>query len=266
MPPFTESETERWNAAIAVRRSRREFDSRPVPEADLDAIGAVCARFTPYPDARVALVRHAPAGLFRGLVGSYGRVHGATSALVFISRAESVTGSEHCGYIGQTAVLEATARSLATCWIAGTFRSGVAADLVTLADGEVIRGVSPIGFAVADPPGRERLVFGAGKPKRRRERDAIAPGAEAWPSWALAGVEAARIAPSAMNRQPWRFRRSDDGSVVVSAAGVDTPRTALRLDCGIAMLHFEIAVRAQGADGAWETLDAPDVARWVPAQ
>jgi len=66
-----------------------------------------------------------------------------------------------------------------------------------------------------------------------------------------------------MNRQPWRFRM-DDGAVVVSAVGFPTPAASPRLDCGIAMLHFELGARAEGCDGAWESLAGRDVARWVP--
>jgi len=71
------------------------------------------------------------------------------------------------------------------------------------------------------------------------------------------------VAPSAMHRQPWRFRL-EDGALIVASSGVQTPRLSLRLDCGIAMLHAELGARGAGCDGAWEALTAPDVARWVP--
>jgi hypothetical protein len=64
-----------------------------------------------------------------------------------------------------------------------------------------------------------------------------------------------------MNRQPWRFRYTD-GAVVLGLKG-PAPRMG-RLDCGIAMLHFELGARSEGSDGAWVALDAPDVARWEP--
>jgi hypothetical protein len=35
-----------------------------------------------------------------------------------------------------------------------------------------------------------------------------------------------------------------------------------RLDCGIAMLHFEVGARLMGALGRWEILQAPEVARY----
>jgi nitroreductase len=199
--------------------------------------------------------------MFRGIIGSYGRVTGARTALVFIADSTSPNGDEHCGYTGEGLVLEAHALGLVTCWIGGSFSRSVTSKLVELREGEVVRAVSPVGRPLAEPSTAERFIFGQGRPKSRRPLDAIAPGHESWPSWAAEGVIAARVAPSAMNLQPWRFRY-DDGAVVLSCTGA-APGLG-RLDCGIAMLHFELGARADGADGAWEPLQAPDVARWVP--
>ena len=77
-------------------------------------------------------------------------------------------------------------------------------------------------------------------------------------------MELARIAPSATNRQPWRFAREDDGSVRLFFEGSDTPVISKRLDCGIAMLHFELGAREMGASGSWRLLSGRDVALWVP--
>ncbi|TLM73686.1 MAG: nitroreductase, partial [Actinobacteria bacterium] len=106
-----------------------------------------------------------------------------------------------------------------------------------------------------------------GREKRRRPLDEIAPGHPAWPAWAQAGLRAAQVAPSAVNRQPWRFALGTDGAVEVSSAGRDMPLApARRLDCGIAMLHFELGARGAGCAGVWEPLAGVAVARWVPTR
>ena len=80
--------------------------------------------------------------------------------------------------------------------------------------------------------------------------------------WIPLALEAARLAPSAVNRQPWRFH-PEPGSITVSVDTLkDSFHIAKRLDCGIAMLHLEVAVRHRGKDGRWEFLDAPRVARF----
>lgn len=261
----TPEQTRRWLAAIAVRRSRRTFDGLPVVEADLDALEALCRSFRPYGDARIALVRKAPATLFKGILGSYGKVVGAPSALVFLGTPAEDGTDQHVGFTGEAVVLEATALGLDTCWIGGTLDRRVAAGVARIMPGERVFAISPLGHATSDAPSSERLIYGWGKPKKRRTIDEIAPDSAGWPTWAAAGLEAARVAPSAMNRQPWRFRRGDDG-IVVSGSGVNTPGVTQALDCGIAMLHFELAARAVGGPGVWVDTEAGsrDIARWLP--
>ena len=77
-------------------------------------------------------------------------------------------------------------------------------------------------------------------------------------------LEAARLAPSAVNRQPWRFTVGPDG-IVVSAAGFELlPMAARRLDCGISMLHLDVAARVNGIRGEWMFLaNPPEVAKYV---
>jgi len=85
------------------------------------------------------------------------------------------------------------------------------------------------------------------------------------PGWVKSALEAARIAPSAVNRQPWRFRLEPDRITV----SVDRPRFELgiskRLDCGIAMLHVEVAAMAEGVHGTWEFQESPMVATFTAA-
>jgi nitroreductase len=260
----TQEQTRRWLAAVAVRRSRRTFDGVPVPQEHLDRLEALCRSFRPYGDARVVLVRQAPEALFKGIIGSYGKVVGAHSALVFLGTPAEDGTAQHVGYTGEAIVLEATALGLDTCWIGGSLDRKLAAEVAHLMPGERVFAISPLGYATADAPSSERLIFGWGKPKKRRPLEEIAPGNSSWPAWAAAGVEVAQIAPSAMNRQPWRFR-IEGGSVVVSCAGTNTPIVGLALDCGIAMLHFDLAARAIGGPGAWVGVDdgTRDVGRWV---
>ncbi|MBM3310011.1 MAG: nitroreductase, partial [Candidatus Aminicenantes bacterium] len=80
--------------------------------------------------------------------------------------------------------------------------------------------------------------------------------------WPLKALEAARLAPSATNRQPWRFEVGDGSITVRIDGGREGGRFSKRLDCGIAMLHLELGARAAGVDGRWVFLPAPAVARF----
>lgn len=252
-----------WLAAVARRRSRRAFDGQPVGSETLDALEYACRTFRPYPDARVELVRRPSVDVFTGVLGGYGKVRNAPHVLLFIGERDAPFVDQHVGYTGEGIVLEATALGLDTCWVAGFFSAAKVAELVSLDPRERVYAVSPVGFATRDLGLVERGMRGMAHAHVRRMVDEIAPGAHAgWPQWALAAVETARLSPSAMNRQPWRFGY-DDGALVVSRDNsLETPKVTKRLDCGIAMLHAELGANASGVVGEWDDLhEGLDVAR-----
>ena len=84
----------------------------------------------------------------------------------------------------------------------------------------------------------------------------------AWPEWLKASLEAARLAPSAINRQPWGFNVAKESVTIYVRSIVPDFSTSKRLDCGIAMLHLETATLHHGINGNWEFLPAPQVARF----
>jgi len=259
VPP---EEASSWLDVVPVRHARRSYTGEPVASADLDALEVRAASWRPWQGARVVVIRDAPPALFVGIVGAYGGISHAPSALAFVGGAG--TRGEAVGYTAEGLVLEATARGLDTCWVAGLFSAHVTADLAGLAPGERVHAVAALGHARGTATVKERLLFGAGRPKHRRSLDEIAPGHETWPAWARAAAEATRVAPSAMNRQPWRFSLSERG-LTLRVAGIETPRASRHLDAGIAMLHAEVGAIGAGVSGAWELLEGPDVAAFQPS-
>lgn len=251
----------RWLAAVPARHARRSYTGEPIAPSDLDALDALAARWAPWPEARVVLVREAPPSMFIGIVGAYGGISHAPSALAFVGRHGG--RAEEVGYTGEGLVLEATARGLDTCWVAGLFSAQQTATLAGISADERVFAVAALGHARGEATVKERLLFGVARAKHRRPLAEIAPGHEDWPAWARAAVEAVRVAPSAMNRQPWRFALVDD-HLMLRLAGIDTPRTSKHLDGGIAMLHAEVGAMGAGMSGRWELLDGPDVAVFTP--
>jgi len=266
MTDFFAQDGAAWLAAVARRVSRRVFDGQPAETAALDALEGVCSGFRPFPDARIVLVRAPHVDIFKGLIGSYGKVRNAPHVLLFIGDEGSDTCDQHVGYVGEAAVLQATALGLDTCWVGGFFSAARTRQLVELAPGERVLAVSPVGHAVGDVAFSERGMRRMAGSHARKTVVEIAPGSTegGWPDWAVAAVETARLAPSAVNRQPWRFRFDAGALVIARDNGLETPRVTKRLDCGIAMLHAELGARASGVDGGWRDLSSGlDVARFV---
>lgn len=256
-------EAARWLAATPLRRARRSFTGEAIRAVDLQELGVLAQGWNPWPGARTLLLAEAPESVFVGIVGMYGGISHSPSALVFTGDARA--WPEMVGYTGEALVLEATARGLDTCWVGGLFRPGVIPGLLPVSPDEHIYAISALGHARDRVTAKEKILFGASREKTRRSVDEIAPGHERWPAWARSAALAARIAPSAMNRQPWRFAL-EDGTLRLTSAGADTPRVSKRLDCGIAMLHAELGARGEGVTGRWELSAASGVARFRPSE
>jgi nitroreductase len=259
-----------WYDAIGVRRSRRRYSDRKVARAALESLHTFCREFRLAPGVRVALTEDR-GGLYTGVLdkvgGAYGRVEGAPWAAAFIGP----EGSEiEVGYVGEAFILEATRLGLGTCWVAGMFDREAAQRRFALEPGERVIAVTPLGHPLERKQFVERMMSAAVRSAARRQIEEIAPGLSRGlapgrapsPDWAVTAVEAARLAPSGANRQPWRFRL--EGDALVMAAAEKVYWTA-PIDYGIAMLHIELGAAHEGVYGAWEHLPDPDIARFVPS-
>ncbi len=250
-----------WFDAVSRRVSRRRFQDRPPDAGALARVHTVCSRVTEATagEVRAIVVDESPAGVFTGLVGAYGGVTGAPAFAAFVAGEDRQVD---VGFIGEAVILEATAAGLDTCWIAGSFDPKAAAAHLELAQGEQVRAVTPIGYATARVGGGERMLHAVVKPRARLDLERVAPGASSWPAWARVAAEAARLAPSGGNRQPWRLRM-EDRRLVIDCTGERAYWTA-RIDCGIAALHAELGALHEGVTGRWERLEGPGVARFDP--
>ena len=273
-----------WYDVISTRISRRRFDGRPVPaelreqlEVFCDGANAPAGEPDSAPvrpgavtaPARVCLVDDPAQLLFTGLIGGYGKVTGTPLSAAFVGRApagDDVPDDVQAavGYLGEGFVLEATRLGLGTCWIAGSFDHAGAGKLVHLEPGEQVIAVTPLGYPTRQQAGGERLLRTMVKASARLSVEKLAPGIVdgGWPQWAVSAVQAARLAPSGANRQPWRFRLEGDDLVMERAEKL---YWTAPIDFGIARLHVELGAQHEGVSGSWTMLPEPDVARFTPA-
>ena len=96
---------------------------------------------------------------------------------------------------------------LATCWVGGFFRPDVAATVTGTDENERVLAVTPVGYAKESQSIEEKLMTGFGGTHQRKRLSSLVTGLQEtqWPGWVRAALGAARIAPFAMNRQPWSF-------------------------------------------------------------
>lgn len=246
--------------AIPRRHSVRTFSSSPIPREHLARLEEACRLRPAFAGgARVALVAEGAERVFPGLV-----VKGAPACLVMFEDASAPRAMEAAGYLGEYAILTATALGLGTCWISGTYRPAEAARLAPQGPSERILAASPLGYPAGKSLVDRLFSAAAGSKKRKPLAELLTPASlplDRAPAWASIALEAARLAPSAANRQPWRFTLRAEG-ITVSTSAPQEGRGSVtqRLDCGIAMLHLELGAASAGVDGRWVLLDPPDLA------
>lgn len=254
----------RWYAAIARRRSRRLFDSKQLDPNLLTKLNAICEEFRPFRGVRAVMVNNSSDRVFKGAISNYGKIKGAPAFIAFIGNLEDPNINETVGYSGEGIILEATSLNLGTCWVGVSFRPEVAASLAIIKENEKVFAVTPVGYVMEKWSIEEKIMTGFGWTHKRKSLTELVTGIEEikWPLWLKTALEAARVAPSAVNRQPWRFK-VEAHSITISVDDLkDTFNISKRLDCGIAMLHFEVASLYCGVQGKWEFLEPPDVARF----
>lgn len=264
------NDSARLYEAIKRRHSRRVFTGETIADQSIRQLEAVAQELQREIDGcRSVVIPQHDGSVFSGLRGGYGVIRGAPSYIAFVVDTRAQNAYAKLGYTGETLVLEATSLGLGTCWVSGTFDSSAVARDLSLRQSERVFAVTPIGHSQEKHAVSEKIMSGFAGSHRRKTFDEIIIGPEwnTWPQWALSAVEAARIAPSAMNRQPWLFRL--DGktlSVEVAGKGRGTIPAGYytdpgkRLDCGIALCHLAIGAEyALGQSVSIEFADPPQV-------
>ena len=223
--------------AVSVRSSLREYQPAPLTplqQAQLEKTVSQCnARAGLH--IRLLCGRPEPFAAFKG----GGRIRGAQNCLLFAGPAGDPNLEEKCGYCGEELVLTAAAMGLGTCWVGGTYDRERC--LCCLEEGDELVCAAAVGLP---PEGRP-----AGAPRALKPPAQLAPDAGGAPAWFRGGVEAVRRAPSAMNRQGYRFEYAGDPAPDGGMARVRLVGSGsfALVDLGIAKLHFELGAHG----GAW---------------
>ena len=164
--------------------------------------------------------------------------------------------NEAFGYSFEKLVLFAQSLDIGTAWVGGTFNRSAFEQAMQLADGEMMPCASPLGYVAEKMSLRESLMrkaIGADKRKDFEELffdqtfdTSLTKDKAGDLAFAL---EMVRLAPSAVNKQPWRVvveknavhfyikrsRNFDGGDLDMQ-----------KIDMGIALCHFEVAAKSQG--------------------
>ncbi len=134
------------------------------------------------------------------------------------------TLDERIGYYGQKLVIYAQQLGLNTCWV-GTFNRKKIP--VEISDGERLVIAIAIGYGQTQ-----------GKQRKTKTADEVVIDLKDVPDWFHAGVEAALLAPTAINQQKFEIIYNENEEVEFKDLG----GVLSKIDIGIVKCNFEIGV------------------------
>lgn len=213
--------------AIVARHSVRRYLDRPIEAGAVDALRAKIREINAAGNLHTQLILGEPKA-FKGIF-AYGKFSGVSDYIV-MAGPKDASLDERIGYYGQELVLLAQTLGLNTCWVGLSYRK--IGGTFILAPGEKIGCYIAIGYGATQ-----------GTPHRTKTVEELGSVGADSPDWYRRGVEAARLAPSAINQQKFRFRclgtAAEGRGLVVCSKGFSlVGYTAM--DLGIAKRNFEI--------------------------
>ena len=206
--------------AMQTRHSVRQYKDQPLSVEVIAALQEEIAACNRESGLHIQLVTN-ESRAFDGFMAHYGKFSGVTSYLALIGQ-KGPELDEKCGYFGQRLVLKAQQLGLNTCWVAMSYTKIKTA--FTVDKGEKLCVVIALGYGATQ-----------GVPHKSRPFSEVAKADGQMPDWFKNGVEAALLAPTAMNQQKFLFTLSRDKVSAKAGRGFYT-----KLDLGIVKYHFEL--------------------------
>ncbi len=203
-----------------VRHSVRQYKNRPLNAEIISALQTEIESCNKESGLHIQLVTNEPKA-FDSFMAHYGNFSGVTNYIAMIGK-KGADLDEKCGYYGERLVLRAQQLGLNTCWVAMTYTKIKSA--FSIEPGEKLCIVISVGYGETEGAAHKSKSF-----------EEVAKAEEQVPDWFKNGVNAALLAPTAMNQQKFQFTLH--GSQVSAKAGIGF---YTKIDLGIAKYHFEI--------------------------
>lgn len=206
--------------AMLQRHSVRQYMEKPLKTEAREALLQEIKACNQESGLHIQLVTDEPKG-FDSFMAHYGKFSGVTNYIALVGK-KSDDLDELCGYYGERLTLKAQQLGLNTCWVAMTYKKIPGA--FKIEKGEKLTVVLALGYGVTQ-----------GCAHKSKELTAVSNVSGKTPNWFKAGVEAALLAPTAMNQQKFTLTYQDGSVSAKAGMGFYS-----KIDLGIVKYHFEI--------------------------
>ncbi|MCR5710442.1 MAG: nitroreductase [Bacteroidales bacterium] len=211
--------------AIRARHSVRKYLDKPVEAGKVAILQEAVKRCNEEAGLNIQLVLDEP-NAFTGLfISTYGQFSCVKNYLV-MAAPKGREWEEKIGWHGEELVILAQSLGLNTCWVGLTFKK--VAGAFTLREGDTVHCVIALGYG--ENQGRQHPL----KPLEKFYEAEVDV-----PAWFKEGMEAAVLAPTAVNQQKFKFVLHPGN--VVEARGLFSFAGYVNVDLGIVKHDFALA-------------------------
>ena len=213
--------------AIEARHSVRAYKNQPLSEDIVKQLEDKIEDLNHEGQLHIQLICNEPKA-FQGTMAKYGKFRNANNYIVMAGK-KADDLDERVGYYGEHLVLLAQTLGLNTCWV-GLSYSKVPGTYV-LGEDEKIACYIAIGYGETQ-----------GTSHKIKNVEQVSNATAITPAWFKKGVEAALLAPTAVNQQKFSFEYlgEENNRHKVRARKGFSMIGYTKMDLGIAKYHFEI--------------------------
>ena len=224
--------------AIEARHSVRAYKDQPLSEEVVKVLEEEMVKLNREGQLHIQLILNEPKA-FQGTIAKYGKFRNANNYLVMAGR-KADDLDERVGYYGEHLVLLAQTLGLNTCWV-GLSYTKVPGTYVLGEDEKIVCYIA-IGYGETQGAGHKIKTVEQVSRSAISTLDSTKDTSAVPPSWFRRGVEAALLAPTAVNQQKFSFEYlgMKDGRHQVRAKKGFSLIGYTQIDLGIAKYHFEI--------------------------
>lgn len=200
------------------RHSVRQYTDKKIEKEKREVLNTLIAKINQKAGLHIQIIYDEPK-CFNSMMAHYGKFDGVNNYIALVR--EKSKQDEALGYYGEQIVLKAQELGLNTCWVAMTHGKSKA----QIDKGEKLVCLISLGYGKT-----------AGAAHKSKKLSEVCNYKKDMPEWFLSGMEAALLAPTAMNRQKFYFELLPDNSIKITCGkGLYT-----KLDLGIVKYHFEV--------------------------
>lgn len=221
--------------AIQARHSVRAYREQPLAEDVVKVLEERIAELNRVGQLHMQLIQNEPKA-FQGTLAKYGKFRGVENYIVMAGK-KADDLDDRIGYYGEDIVLLAQTLGLNTCWVGLSYKK--IPDTYVLEEGETIKAYITIGYGETQ-----------GVTHKIKTAEQVSNVSDNTPEWFRKGVEAALLAPTAVNQQKFSFEYAgieDNRHKVMAKKGFSLIGYT-HMDLGIAKYHFEIAAGKDNFD------------------